>query len=208
MNTSREALIIVDMQNGFTPGMLEQPELPVLDGESTIAPAIAAIREARAKNMAIIATQDWHPTNHVSFASRYGVAPFSVIARDDGRTEMVWPDHCIAGTPGAQIVTPVQAELDQGEYHVFRKGFTEMEDAYSGFGDTPDAQGGKLYIPGLSEQATLLNAPSLAEVISKMKIRALTLVGLATDYCVGNTALRARETFPDMPIRVVQEAIR
>ena len=121
------------MQNSFVPGVLAQDELPVPEGECIIPNVVDAIRKARERGMAIIVTQDWHPDDHVSFSSRYDVPPFTVVDRDDGRNEITWPNHCVAGTPGVEIVAPVQAELDNGEYYVFRKGFPVGEDAYSGF---------------------------------------------------------------------------
>jgi nicotinamidase/pyrazinamidase len=119
----------------------------------------------------VILTQDWHPAGHSSFASRHaGKAPFETVEMDYG-TQTLWPDHCVQGTKGAAF----HADLDWTRAElVFRKGFRPAIDSYSAFFEndrtTPTGLGGYLTERG---------------------IRHLTLVGLATDFCVAYSALDA-----------------
>jgi nicotinamidase/pyrazinamidase len=142
------ALIIVDFQNDFTPG----GALAVPDGDS-IAAKINALSASGDYDL-VVATRDWHPADHSSFAV------------NGGR----WPVHCVAGTTGAQL----HPDLDQGRIDVIvDKGQAVDTDGYSGFAGT-DLDG-------------LLRDRGISQV---------TVVGLATDYCVKNTALDAlREGF-------------
>src|SRR5690606_31314418 len=119
----------------------------------------------------VILTQDWHPRAHSSFASSHaGSTPFSSIDMPYG-TQTLWPDHCVQGTPGADFhpdLVWTKAEL------VIRKGFRVEIDSYSAFYEndrrTPTGLAGYLRERGLTR---------------------LTLVGLATDYCVAYSALDA-----------------
>ena len=138
------ALIIVDFQNDFTPG----GALAVAGGDE-IAPRIAALMR-RADIELVVATRDWHPPDHGSFAPEGGI----------------WPVHCVAGTPGAQL----RPELDAGEIDiVLDKGTDPGTEGYSAFDGT-----------------------TLAETLHDRGIDELVVCGLATDYCVKNTVLDAR----------------
>jgi nicotinamidase/pyrazinamidase len=155
-----DALIVVDMQYDFLPG----GSLAVAGGDEIIAP----INRLAQKFANVIETQDWHPADHVSFASQHpGRQPFEVIALDYG-PQVLWPDHCIIGTKGAEF----DARLDIPHVQaVLRKGYRRQVDSYSGFADndhrTPTGLSGYLRERGL---------------------RRLFLCGLATDFCVGWTA--------------------
>ncbi|MFN3765220.1 MAG: bifunctional nicotinamidase/pyrazinamidase [Aliihoeflea sp.] len=160
---AEEALIVIDLQNDFCPG----GALAVEDGDA-IVPIVNRMIEATPH---VILTQDWHPGGHSSFASRHeGKAPFETVEMDYG-TQTLWPDHCVQGTRGAAFHPDLdwtRAEL------VLRKGFRPAIDSYSAFFEndraTPTGLGGYLRERG---------------------IRKLTLVGLATDFCVAYSALDA-----------------
>jgi len=155
-----DALVIVDVQYDFLPG----GRLAVAGGDEIIAPINALAQ----KFATVVATQDWHPAGHISFASSHpGRAPFEVIALDYG-PQVLWPDHCVIGTRGAEF----SAALDTARIQaVVRKGFRPEIDSYSGFADndhkTPTGLAGYLRDRGVTR---------------------LFLVGLATDFCVGWTA--------------------
>jgi nicotinamidase/pyrazinamidase len=142
------ALIIVDFQNDFCPG----GALAVPDGDA-IAPRLNELAGSGAYDV-VVATRDWHPPDHGSFAERGGP----------------WPVHCVAGTPGAELShaldpTPIDLLVDKGQ--------DPGTEGYSGFDGTP-----------------------LAELLRERDVDDVTVVGLATDYCVKTTALDAlREGF-------------
>src|SRR5690606_2099670 len=118
------ALIIVDIQNDFvTGGKLEVP-----NGEQII-PLVNMLSE---KFDLVVATQDWHPQDHKSFASNHpGKAPFEKIMLE-GLEQVLWPDHCVQGSRGADFHP--QLQMDRVEA-IFRKGMTTTIDSYSGFFD-------------------------------------------------------------------------
>lgn len=162
MPDQTRALIVIDVQNDFCPG----GALSVAGGDA-IVPGINALM---ADFAAVILTQDWHPAGHLSFASSHpGRAPYDVTDMPYG-PQVLWPDHCIQGTPGAAFHPGLRTDGDL----IIRKGFRPVIDSYSAFFDndrtTPTGLEGYLRSRGLSE---------------------LTLVGLATDYCVAYSALDA-----------------
>ncbi|RST86015.1 bifunctional nicotinamidase/pyrazinamidase [Aquibium carbonis] len=175
---AQSALIVIDVQTDFCPG----GALAVADGNAIL----PVVNRMIAKADHVILTQDWHPAGHSSFASSHaGKAPFETVTMPYGE-QTLWPDHCIQGTPGAAFHPALdwtKAEL------VIRKGFRPAIDSYSAFYEndhsTPTGLAGYLRERGLSE---------------------LTLVGLATDYCVAYSALDAvREGFA---VTVAMEACR
>jgi nicotinamidase/pyrazinamidase len=162
---SREALVVIDMQNDFCPG----GALAVSEGDA-IVPLVNALIEVFPH---VILTQDWHPAGHKSFASSHpGKAPFESVTMAYGE-QTLWPDHCVIGTEGAAFHPALR--WDKAEL-VVRKGFRPQIDSYSAFFEndraTPTGLGGYLRERGLDK---------------------LTLVGLATDYCVAYSALDARK---------------
>jgi nicotinamidase/pyrazinamidase len=159
------ALLIIDVQNDFLPG----GALAVRDGFAVIP---VANRLAPQYEL-VVATQDWHPADHRSFASRHpGRVPGDVVELD-GLPQTLWPDHCVQGTHGAELA----AELDRGAiHHVVRKGTDRTIDSYSGFFDNARRK-----------------ATGLAEYLQSRGVDEVHLVGLATDYCVKFTALDAIE---------------
>ena len=137
------ALVIVDFQNDFTPG----GALGVAEGD-VIAGRIDALARSGDYDL-VVATRDWHPPDHGSFAAQGGP----------------WPPHCVQGTPGAELHPALDRSLVDV---VIDKGRTPDAEGYSGFEATP-----------------------LAELLRERDVEDLTLVGLATDYCVKHTALDA-----------------
>ena len=157
------ALLVIDVQNDFCPG----GALAVPEGDM-IVPGINALM---ADADAVILTQDWHPKGHSSFASSHkGAAPYEVIDMPYG-PQVLWPDHCIQGSVGAAFHADLN--VDRADM-IVRKGYRAAIDSYSGFFEnahkTPTGLEGYLRNRGISQ---------------------LTLVGLATDFCVNFSAVDA-----------------
>ncbi len=163
MRPDNEALIVIDVQNDFCPG----GALAVPDGNAVV-PGINALMGGFAR---VVLTQDWHPASHSSFASRHaGPRPFETVDMPYGR-QVLWPDHCIRGSDGAAF----HSGLDTSRADlIVRKGVNPDIDSYSAFfendRDTPTGLEGYLRTRGIDT---------------------LTLVGLATDFCVGYSAVDA-----------------
>ncbi|MCO6383686.1 bifunctional nicotinamidase/pyrazinamidase [Oceanicola sp. 502str15] len=157
------ALIVIDVQNDFCPG-----GALAVEGGDTIVPGINALM---AEFPAVVLTQDWHPEGHSSFASGHpGAEPFSMIDMPYG-PQVLWPDHCIQGSAGAEC----HADLDTTRADlILRKGYNPRIDSYSAFFEndhtTPTGLEGYLRTRGIEK---------------------LTMVGLATDYCVNFSAVDA-----------------
>ncbi|MFW5946855.1 MAG: nicotinamidase [Gemmatimonadota bacterium] len=162
----RTALIVVDLQPDFMPG----GSLPVAEGDALVAPIRELVRSGRFGLH--VATQDWHPEGHVSFASRHeGAGPLDVI-RLYGRDQTLWPDHCVQGTPGAALHpdmdwTPIEA--------VIRKGTDPESDSYSGFRNNWNPDGER-------------PATGLAGYLREREVDTVAVCGLARDVCVKWTA--------------------
>ena len=159
----REALIVVDVQNDFCPG----GALAVAGGHD-IVPLINAMQDSFEH---IILTQDWHPAHHSSFASSHpGKAPFETILMPYG-PQTLWPDHCIQGSSGAEF----HADLNRSRAElIVHKGFRHEIDSYSAFFENDRKTG-----------------TGLGGYLHERGIKKITLVGLATDYCVAYSALDA-----------------
>jgi nicotinamidase/pyrazinamidase len=157
------ALVLVDLQNDFMPG----GALAVAGGDA----AVAVANTLMPRFALVVATQDWHPADHGSFASNHaGHAPGDVIELG-GVSQVLWPDHCVQQTPGASFHSALDvAGIDV----VVRKGTDPAVDSYSGFFDNDGRTD-----TGLSE---LLNSHGVDELV---------VMGLATDYCVKATVLDA-----------------
>lgn len=157
-----QALLVIDMQNDFCP----TGALPVAGGDEIV----DGINGAMAGFDAIILTQDWHPAGHSSFASTHNADPMSVIEMPYG-PQVLWPDHCIQGTHGAAFHSKLNS--DRADM-IVRKGYNPAIDSYSAFFEndhtTPTGLEGYLRTRGISK---------------------LTLVGLATDFCVHYSAVDA-----------------
>jgi nicotinamidase/pyrazinamidase len=159
-----KALIIVDVQNDFCPG----GALAVKDGDAVV----PVINELQSKFELVVATQDWHPPNHTSFAANHVGRAIGQIINIRGRPQVLWPVHCVQDTPGAAL----HAHLDQSRIaRVFQKGELVDVDSYSGFFDN-DRQ----------------TSTGLGEFLNHSGVDEVFIAGLTTDYCVKFTALDAR----------------
>ncbi len=161
---SMDALVLVDIQNDFVPG----GALAVPEGDQ-IVPLVNHLQQCFEL---IVATQDWHPPTHGSFASNHvGRKPGEVIDLH-GLPQILWPAHCVQNTPGAALVP----SLDQNRLSkVFQKGTHPEIDSYSGFFDNGRR-----------------SATGLGEYLRERGVTNLYLLGVATDYCVKFTGLDAR----------------
>lgn len=163
MRPADQALIVIDVQKDFCPG----GALAVADGDA-ILPEVNALM---ADFQTVILTQDWHPSGHSSFASSHpGAAPYSLAQMPYG-PQVLWPDHCIQGSTGAAFhpdlhINPAQA--------IVRKGFNPKIDSYSAFFE--------------NDRKT---PTGLEGYLRTRRITSVTLVGLATDFCVAYSAIDA-----------------
>jgi nicotinamidase/pyrazinamidase len=201
-------LMIVDPQNDFCPPneTIDAPGWPktqkgalaVTDANS-IFPHINRLQDLF-KGKTVFISQDWHPKTHVSFASNQGQDIYTkkdLVAKDaEGReykfTQVLWPNHCVQETPGANF----SALLNRtGQEIIIRKGQDShnMVDSYSAFGD---------------EYKGTFEKTELQKIISERGITRLVVVGLATDYCVGCTAMDAKLFFPTMEVILIENCMR
>ena len=159
---ARSALVVVDVQPDFLPG----GALPVPGGDAILEP-LRALLERLPFGIAV-ATQDWHPRGHVSFASAHpGKKPFDVI-EVHGHEQTLWPDHCVQGTPGAELHGALPWERVSA---VIRKGAQRDVDSYSGFRNNWDAAGGR-------------PPTGLAGYLRERGVEDVFVCGLARDFCV------------------------
>lgn len=159
------ALVLVDLQNDFLPG----GALAVREGDRVIPIANRLQHEVDL----VVATQDWHPRDHASFASQHaGKRPGELITLD-GLPQVLWPDHCVQLTHGAAFAPTLDTKRVA---KIFPKGMDRRVDSYSGFFDN-----GRRHDTGLADYLKLKG------------VRELLVCGLATDYCVKWTALDAAE---------------
>ena len=157
------ALILVDLQNDFVPG----GALPVPEGDRVV--PVANLLQPRFN--LVVATQDWHPANHGSFAVNHpGKRPGDEIDLN-GLQQVLWPVHCVQSTPGAAFVPGLDTRRIA---RVFRKGTDPHIDSYSGFFDNGHRR-----------------ATGLGDFLKAEKVDEVFVAGLATDYCVKFTALDA-----------------
>lgn len=162
LHSATTALLVIDLQPDFMPG----GALPCHEGDAVV-PGIAALLAARAYRT-VVATQDWHPPGHASFASSHaGREPFGTIDLH-GHPQVLWPDHCVQGTPGAALDprvdwTPVDL--------VLRKGMDPQVDSYSAFRENTGPEGTR-------------PPTGLAGWLRERGIAEVHLCGLARDYCV------------------------
>lgn len=163
MRPATDALIVIDVQNDFCPG----GALAVAGGDEII-PRINALM---GDFQTIVLTQDWHPADHASFAANHpGAEPFSLVQMPYG-PQVLWPTHCVQGTGGAEFHKDLRT--DPGQL-VLRKGFRAGIDSYSAFFE--------------NDRTT---ATGLEGYLRNRGVTSVTLVGLATDYCVAYSALDA-----------------
>ncbi|QND47552.1 bifunctional nicotinamidase/pyrazinamidase [Rhizobium lusitanum] len=177
-----KALLLIDIQNGFCPG----GNLPVPEGDQVVPVANKLIDSG--KYDMVLASQDWHPAGHGSFASAHpGKKPFE-MGMLSGKPQMMWPDHCVQNTEDARLHPALNVD---GIDFIQQKGQKPDVDSYSAFRDNDQAA-----LTGLAAQ---LRAEGVTE---------LDLCGLATDYCVKFSALDAVEMLPGVTVRFIEDASR
>lgn len=178
MRPAEDALIVIDVQNDFCPG----GALAVAGGDEIISQVNGLMEEFQT----VVLTQDWHPLSHASFAANHpGAAPFSLITMPYG-PQVLWPTHCVQGTGGAEFHAALRTDPAQ---LVIRKGFRSGIDSYSAFFE--------------NDRCT---ATGLEGYLRNRGVTAVTLVGLATDYCVAYSALDAARL--GFAVTVVESACR
>lgn len=158
MKTNIEALIVVDYQNDFAD---KEWALYVNGGEKVSDYINSIMKQTRDKNNLVITSQDWHPDNHISFASRFNLNPFEM---KDG--EVKWPDHCVANTWGSDFYKEFNKELVTNKVY---KWYDKNIDSYSSF--------------GWKEFINWNFSKSLEEILNENKIKVVNIVWLATEYC-------------------------
>lgn len=172
------ALLLVDLQNDFMPG----GALAVPQGDEVVE---VANRLTPEYNL-VVATQDWHPANHGGFASQHpGKKPGDTIDLH-GVEQILWPDHCVQGAPGASFHSALDVARIQ---HVVRKGTAAAVDSYSAFFDNARR-----------------NSTGLADLLHGRGVGELHVMGLATDYCVLFSVLDALDL--GFRVRVIPEGCR
>ena len=157
------ALILIDIQNDFLPG----GSLEVPNGDEII----DNVNSIMDNYNIVVATKDWHPKNHISFASNHKNKKVGQKIKINNLDQMLWPDHCIKDSKGSEF----PEKLDSHKIHkIFYKGVDSNIDSYSGFYDN-----GKIRSTGLSN------------FLKKSNINQVDIVGLATDYCVKYSSIDA-----------------
>lgn len=159
----KRALVIVDVQNDFVPG----GALAVAEGDKVV-PIINLLQE---KFGLVLATQDWHPANHGSFAANHPNRAVGELIQLNGLPQILWPVHCVQHSKGADFHPGLSRDKWKA---IFQKGTNPMVDSYSGFFDN-----GKLGDTGLGG------------FLKKEGVDQIYVCGLATDYCVKFTVLDA-----------------
>ena len=168
-NIVRTLLLEIDVQNDFCPGGF----LAVCDGDKVIEPLNALAAVVAGAGGLVAATQDWHPCGHASFASTHpGKNPGDIIEFAGSGRQVLWPDHCVQGTPGAMFHDRLNLEPVN---FIVRKGFRKGLDSYSAFFE--------------NDRST---PTGLEGCIKQLNIETVIIGGLATDYCVFYSAMDSR----------------
>lgn len=163
----KDALIIVDMQYDFIPG----GSLPVEEGDLIINGINQLAKLLKKKKVIVVFTQDWHPKNHLSFASNHiGKNPGDEFTSKNGAIgPVLWPDHCVQGTNGAKFHKDLNVDLED---KIIQKGMNPNVDSYSGFQDNDKK-----------------SKTGLKKYLDSKKIKRIFVCGLALDYCCYYTAM-------------------
>mgnify|MGYP000879549770 CR=1 FL=1 len=160
----KKALIVVDVQNDFMPGGALG-----IQGSDKIIPVINSLLP---KFSLVIFTKDWHPENHKSFASQHNNRSDFDIIDLNGFYQVLWPDHCIKNTPGADIHKDIHLGRIYGDFYIFKKGTDPEVDSYSAFYDI-----------------NRKNSTGLKEFLKKRGVIENYICGLTLDYSVSSTAI-------------------
>jgi nicotinamidase/pyrazinamidase len=178
MHPKTHALLVIDVQNDFCPG----GNLAVAGGDQIV----ARINSLMSEFHTVALTQDWHPADHSSFAENHpGAAVFSILEMPYG-PQVLWPKHCIQGSAGAAFHQDLRTDPAQ---IIIRKGFRAAVDSYSAFFENDHT-----------------TATGLEGYLRDRGIEKLTLVGLATDFCVAYSALDAARL--GFGVTILQDACR
>ena len=167
MNQNDEsiAVVVVDVQGDFTEarnGSLAVPDT----GKDYLEAVESAVRRLVEAGFLVIGTQDWHPKDHISFHSNHPGKGMEDVIHMDGRTQVLWPPHCVQETEGARMA------VDNSLFRMcIRKGAHPGFDSYSAFRDDGE------------------NETGLDAILRRSKVRKVVAFGLATDYCVKHTVL-------------------
>lgn len=163
LETHQTALILVDLQNDFVEGgaLAVKGGMEVIDVANRLMPMFDLV----------VATQDWHPADHQSFASQHSGLSIGTVFNLDGLAQVAWPDHCVQQSHGAEFVASLNRS---GIQHIVQKGTDRNIDSYSGFFDNGHRR-----------------STGLSEFLRDQNIQQVAIMGLATDYCVRFTALDA-----------------
>ena len=169
-----DALLVIDVQNDFCPN----GALPVVEGDLIIQPINAAMDDFDI----VVLTQDWHPASHKSFASSYeNKKPFDTIEMFYGN-QVLWPDHCIQGSVGARFHPNLNHEKADV---IIRKGSNPAVDSYSAFFENDK-----------------VTPTGLHGYLKDRDVKDVTLVGLATDFCVAFSAIDAAKLGYSVTVRL------
>jgi nicotinamidase/pyrazinamidase len=171
-------LLVVDVQNDFCPG----GALEVAEGDRVV-PLINYLRNRFER---VVLTQDWHPANHTSFAVNHKGKKVGDVVKVDGIKQILWPAHCVQGSPGAQFQKDL---VIRPQDLIYKKGTDPRLDSYSAFYDNGHRK-----------------STGLGEALRKLGIREVTVCGLATDVCVKYSVLDALQQ--EFRVNVVVEACR
>ncbi|WP_321384846.1 bifunctional nicotinamidase/pyrazinamidase [Rhizobium sp.] len=177
-----KALLLIDLQNGFCPG----GNLPVAEGNQVI--PVANTLMAKGYYDLIIASQDWHPANHGSFASQHpGKQPFE-MGELSGQPQVMWPDHCVQGTVDAEFHPDLHTERFD---YVQKKGQNPAVDSYSAFRDNDQS-----------------STTGLDGFLKGKGVTTLDVMGLATDFCVKFSVLDALDMLPGVAVHFIVDGSR
>jgi nicotinamidase/pyrazinamidase len=179
ISTEKTGAIVVDFQADFTELKSGTLAVPGTDAQY-IKDVQTATRRFQGQGLQIYFTQDWHPADHVSFfTNNPGTQPLQEIELEKGRTQIMWPPHCVQNTPGSEILIDIEGHAER-----VQTGANPKFDSYSGFVD----DGG--------------NHTGLDRLLRRDGIEKLIIYGLATDYCVKHTALDAAGLGYQVELRV------
>ncbi|MEO8402040.1 MAG: bifunctional nicotinamidase/pyrazinamidase [Gammaproteobacteria bacterium] len=175
---NKTALIMVDLQNDFCAG----GNLAVPDGDAVIALA----NQLQPCFDVVVATKDWHPETHMSFASNHPDKKAGEVIIVHGLTQVLWPDHCVQNSSGSEFHPDLNQEKIQ---HIFHKGTDRFVDSYSAFFDNEH-----------------LRTTGLADYLTREGVTDIYIMGLATDYCVKFSCLDAVQF--NFKVHVIEDACR
>lgn len=173
-----KTLLLVDLQNDFLPG----GALAVPEGDQVVPVANRLMPHFDL----VIASQDWHPPNHGSFASQHPGHQVGDVIELDGLEQILWPDHCVQGTPGAEFAPGLHTDRIE---HVFCKGVDPRIDSYSALFDNAHRR-----------------STGVDQYLRQRGVDRLHIMGLATDYCVKFTVLDALKC--GLHVRVIADGCR